>query len=117
VPSGRVELLSEVGSWGSAASKGASRSPGAAKAAKGARRNGAKMERILEIRNGSGRLRWRSVRSCAAECGSGGTRPSKAGAGIDSDVAVKVSVSCKYNVSIWTFHTCRLEPYLGTSNR
>jgi hypothetical protein len=46
VPSGSVELLSEVGS---AASKGASTSPGAARAARGARSSGASMERILGI--------------------------------------------------------------------
>jgi hypothetical protein len=47
----RVELFSEVGSWAMAGSKGARKS-GAASAARGARSNGASMERMLGVCGG-----------------------------------------------------------------
>jgi hypothetical protein len=47
----KVELFSDVGSWAMAGSKGASKS-GAASAARGARSNGARMERIVGVGRG-----------------------------------------------------------------
>jgi hypothetical protein len=95
VPS-RVELLSEVGSWATAGSKGARMSPGAANAARGARSSGARMGRILEVGKRV-QSRRTGVRLCAEECwGMAVVRDQGAGIAVDVDVDVKVNV--KVNV-------------------